>query len=392
MPKKTSRAPARGASPVDPETAKRPRRTLLSWCLIAAPLAFLAGHLAVYPLFLDPRIPGLASAIRLTRAGAGPFSASKRAVSVADLLVRRAVPAGAYQGYRIYLTLDDLADPRSFAGRQGSGNALAISHFVDPEIGDSATGALGRAVLGRLLEVSPDDRGALWAILQGMQRHAPGDVVDLALHVPQRLWARFPFDLLFVVALDQDVSDETLDRALANLFRKVEQRQVSRLVLPCLGYRWNQPRPDFANWFGRVFAAVRPTAQPREIDLSLYPRWPTFALEQAVSALNAAPPAEWDPGGEARLPYRKDLRLGLLLGTLCLYVCSFRVPITWKNFVLIALGCGGLFAGSLGPLEALTRGLDDGRRFGIQALVWLVIAVFFPIFARWNPAKLFEEA
>ncbi len=390
---KTSRAPGRSMPQAATRPARRPRRTLGSTSLIVLPLLALGGHLVMFPLFLDPRLPGRDWVLARPRAHVAPLGASRRSVSLSALLVEKVLPVGAYRGYRIYLSLDDLANPATLAARDSRAHALAISVFVNPEEreGESAIGSLGRAVLDLLGEVSPPDRAALWRQFETMHRRAPGSVVDVDLDIPRRQRERFPFDRLFIVALDPQVSEEVLAKALNQLFAKVEQRGVNRLVLPRLGYRWDQPKQSFASYFDLVFSAIRPPSRPRDLELSLYRRWPTFTLEEAVAALNTAPPAEREPDDESRLPYAKDVRLGLLLGSLCLFVCSFRIPISLRNFVLIGIGFGSLLVGSRTALQALGQSLDPTWRLAVQVAVWGVIAVFFPVIVRWNPAELFEK-
>ena len=386
------------ASPPSPPTAakgaRRPRRTLLSTVLILTPLLLLVVDLLAFPLFLDPQETWpLEPWPAKRRADVSIFGPSKKTVSVSALLVQRALPVGAFKSYRVYLSLDDLASPRGLEDLAGTGNAaLAISHFVDPETEESATGALGRTVLDRLAETSPNDHAVLWDTLERMHRSSPGEVVELSLHVPDKQFRKFPFDHLFIAVLDENVSAEILSKALVNLFRKVERRQVSRLVLPRLGYRWDSGNRSFASYFDAVFAAVQPAERPRDLYLSLYSQWPTFILEEAVSSLNAAPPAERDPESETRLPYRRDLRLALLLLPICLFVCSLHVPITLKSFVLIGTGLVGSLLGSKELLSFSTQGLDETWQFGAQAIVWLLLALLFPVVVLWNPADLFKKS
>src|SRR5205814_9705958 len=123
-------------------------------------------------------------------------------------------------------------------------------------------------------------------------------------------------------------ADNVLGKALSRAYSLAVQNSVSHLVVPCLGYNWEDNQTiDFAVYFDLVFDNTPASPKPGSIHLSLYSNWPTFALEHAVAAINSVWGQRSTHGTWSdTLLYRAEVRLTLLLLSICLLTSLAFTP------------------------------------------------------------------
>jgi hypothetical protein len=174
-----------------------------------------------------------------------------------------------------------------------------------------------------------------------------------------------------------------------------ERKNIKNVVVPMLATRWDDSGNNslslnrFTNLF---FESITPTEHPFTIYLSLYKSWPTFELESASQAVNAAwSVSQVNEGGNDFIIYRRDLRLSLVSLVLCLFVCGFLVTYTVKNFLIVSMSYLGLAIGASKWVD-LVSGQGSTNQLMSQIAVLIVIAVAFPLIVMWNPKDIFGNA
>src|SRR5712691_3387754 len=192
------------------------RKGLRNLAYIAFPLVLLAGDLAFFPLFES-------------RAAASP-------VSVESLIRTRRQHVGRIRLHEIEATLDRLDDP-AFAPEVRHGpSAIVIPCFVAKDDPEPSIGALGKYVQQRLDAISPSASARLSALLNSGHMDK-GSMNDLALHIPPKSRAAFPFDHLFIVTLATESEHGTGDEGVfattvPRLMQMAAANRIVTLVLP----------------------------------------------------------------------------------------------------------------------------------------------------------------
>ena len=129
-------------------------------------------------------------------------------------------------------------------------------------------------------------------------------------------------------------------------------------------------------------------SRPSSIYISLYSRWPTFYLEDAIAALNSAWHDITDTSEASYNFYRSDSRILFILAEICLVVCAFRVRLTLKNGAIIVFGYFAAAVGSKSLIDALAQG-ESRFTLGLKIGVFILIAVLFPLLVTWSPKDVF---
>ena len=344
--------------------------------LILLPIVILIGDYTSFPSLFENRM--------LTNR-----------VSVTSILNHQVVLFGTIKGHDISIAIDRISNEKYLSYVKGDSNALVISHYVYEKSEGAAMGALGQAVLSKLMQISPDDGRRFRDLVDQFEGLSPGSILELDLHVPQDQYDRFPIKHLFVLLIehgDVRMSEGIFSQGISNVFNKAVERNVSSLIIPCLGYSWqNKHSISFDGCFGPVLQSL--PSSPSNIYLSLYSDWPTFALEQATASLNRV----WENSyrqakyGNLQIPYRGELRSTLILLSICLLVSSFSVYLTFKNFFIISITFIGLKIGSGSFIDFVSQDHSVSFRFYIQTFILFIIAVGLPIFAHWNPQDIFDK-
>jgi hypothetical protein len=251
-------------------------------------------------------------------------------------------------------------------------------------------------VLEKLMQISPNDGRRLRDLFDQIKGRSPGEILEFSLDVPEDQYYRFPIKHLFVLLIEQGDSGQSKDvisKGITGIIEKAERKNVSTLIIPCIGYNWaNKNSIVFDDFFRPVFQSLTLASAPRQIYLSLYTNWPTFVLEQAVSSLNGIWKENFQASyGRIPVPYRANLRLILLLLSVCLLVCSFYAPLTFKNFLIIVSSFVGSAVGSNSLITFLTQGYDASFRIFVLAIVLIILAVGLPFFVHWNPKDIFGK-
>ncbi|MBI1876345.1 MAG: hypothetical protein HYS05_20990 [Acidobacteria bacterium] len=316
-------------------------------------------------------------------------------VRISDLLAHQRVELGTYRAHRFYVAIENIAGS-SFLADLNEPSALLISHFVsEDEPGKVTMGQLARVVEARLVSVDPalGHRFTDW-IVAASRRNA-GEALDLSLDLTETDRRHIPLDRIILVTLENGpsgIANESIGKALAGAFVIVARHSTANFIVPCVGYNWEDNNTiDFPTYFNLLFDSVPAGPRPRAIHLSLYSNWPTFALERAVGAINAA----W----QRRNPvmrnwtditvYRGDIRWTLLLLSVCLFTSLGFVCATPRSVGLILTTyVGAVIAG-----DSMIRFLFADTPAGVVAALQVItrggLAVGFPLIIRWKAEDLF---
>ncbi len=316
-------------------------------------------------------------------------------VNVLSLVQHRALQLGTFRAHRLHVMLDNLRSASSLAGVSEQRRALVVSHFIDPDSGESTVGALGQAVLWRLAQAAPEDERLLRDRLDATADQRPGDVIEVPLRGARV--AQFPVDTVFVVLLEAgpsggDAGRAAVARGLQSVLNRAANGRVGALVIPCVAYNWQDKNSiRFDDLFEPLFAALPTASAPRDIYLSLYADWPTFVLEEAVASLNRSLHAHAADAGSLAF-YRAEIRSTLILLSVCLFACSFVAPLTLKNFAIICCAFVGAAAGARKTIDFFTQDYSDAVRTAIRVIALAGLAAGFPFIVNWNPKQVFEKA
>jgi hypothetical protein len=207
--------------------------------------------------------------------------------ALTDLLARKTVPLGQLNGRRFYVSLDDIEAHRFPTSIVRGRNAFVISAFE--ENGASVSSALARAVLKQLRVASPSDYREVSGGLRAKTSLEPGRVLSFRLNIPPGNRHLLPVDDLLAVVQETGPSGGEGFAWVGPVFEVARQRQTSNLVVPCLGRHWQDRHSiQFEDFFPAFLSRVPRGLRPRRVYMSLYAQWPSFELEAASAALNAA--------------------------------------------------------------------------------------------------------
>jgi hypothetical protein len=216
-------------------------------------------------------------------------------IDATTLVEQRVVKMGTIHSKQVSVAIENLTEQESLgylSNRAPVG--LVISIFVESEQRDEADvtqGELARAICDRVKKASPSayERVQKWIDRLGTKK--PGDVVGFNLGMAVSERGKFPIDRLIVVTFEKGHSNqaEFLDRSMANVFADAKREGLAALVVPCIGYRWDERHSlGFGAVFEPLFKALGGSEQPLAVFISLYNLWPSMVIEDAVRALNQA--------------------------------------------------------------------------------------------------------
>lgn len=310
--------------------------------------------------------------------------------NITHLLTHQVEWLGTYKGHQVSLSIDDLSQPQFLSYLKQKRNGLVVSVFRN-EKEPFEVGALMRAVLQKLKEVSPNDYRKLVDRLQKADGIKRGDVIPFPLDLPGDKYSEFPLNFLFIVVFEYgNVKEDQLTQGIKSVLDAARQQSMSNLVLPCVGVNSdNRDSSKFNDFFSAVFAAFTATDRPLNIYLSLYSEWPTFVLEEAVAGLNGS----WQtlPKESVTSLYRRDLRLTLLLLIVCVFVSSFFTQLTIVNFLLITLGFAASGTAANKALDFFAQGYPATFRSVLQVLILTILALSFPFIVNLSLQKVFTN-
>ena len=309
-------------------------------------------------------------------------------LTVLSLLQRDHVSLGTFRAHEIETGLNRLGRDDYLAQyRDTKPNALTISVFASEE-GKPRTAALAVALASKLKDLAPSQALKLQDFLEASTAFRPGDVRALQLSLSPAQRRKFPVDWIYVAVLEEGKGGTDQDYykdIFRNMMKLADQENIATLVIPAIGHNWQDDNaPPFDTIFRSALDALKSGIAPERIYFDLYDQWPTFIIERAVTSLNNAAEELVHPvAGEKDLNHR-DLRLLLLLLTLCLGASAFVARLTFRAFLIISCAYTGLFLGSAGAIGLFTANLDPGKRLIVQVAVYTVLAVAFPFIARWK--------
>jgi hypothetical protein len=247
------------------------------------------------------------------------------------------------------------------------------------------------AVLDKLDAISPHDGHRLQDFLVDVRklRH----VTSFDLNVPQAQYRAFPIDRLLIVPLTFGEHDKAeLSARMAELLELASSENLSALILPCLGINWqNKNYFSFDDFFSTFFHELSVNSAPRDIYIALYMQWPSFELENGITALKYWWEAQFrEPYATLFALYHREFRSTMLFTAVCLLICSFRTALTLKTFVIISVSYITSALASKGMISVLTEG-QPALQAVLQLTVLLVLSIFFPLVVRWDPKVLFSR-
>ena len=314
--------------------------------------------------------------------------------NITELLTYQVQRLGTYKGHQVSLSMDDLSQPQFLNYIKEERNGLVISVFTDSDkTSPSASGALLRAVLQRLKELSPNDHRNLVDRLKKSDGLTPGAVISFPLNVPGDKYVDFPLNFLFILVFEYGtVEKDQLTQGIKSVLDAARQESMSNLILPCVGINSeSRDSEKFNDFFSSFFAAVTATDRPLNVYLSLYAQWPTFVLEEAVAGLNGSWGTIPKESSKTTSLYRRDLRLTLLFLIVCLFVSSFFTRLTIVNFLLITLGFAASGTAVNKALDFFAQGYSATFRSVLQVLILLILAISFPFIVNLSLEKVFTN-
>jgi hypothetical protein len=305
------------------------------WLLISLPLLLLGIDIAISPIFLES-------------------SGSSSGLSAALLVSKGVVYLGNFRSHRIYVSLDDISDSAypgfvqhreedgqaAWGRKRRTGTALAISIV---KVEEGWTGSLLTSLLHKLAVAAPDDHDKLIDRL-GLAQTETSDVLwyDFS-ETSSATSPSFSVDHLLLLKL-HDQKKEIFASELQELLSLAGQEHLSELVLPCLGSDSDikgRDRLSCADTYTASFQGLGSGESPESLYFSLYKRWPDVIIAQELESLNGAWKSalarEATKYGPIPILHEADVRLMLLFLSVCLLTCSFRIQLTFRNFLIICV-------------------------------------------------------
>jgi hypothetical protein len=316
-----------------------------------------------------------------------------REVGVVALLKQEDVALGTFRGHEIHVSMDSISYPKYLSRLKTDNNALVVSVYVD-EDGTIVEASLLRAILSKLQAISPQDFQDVTDALSANNAIHLHLLVPFVLHIEGRNQRTLPLGYLLLVPLQWSKPDESkkeLAIVLPQVFSFATERRITTIILPCLGSNWeNKNETSFDDFFSAFFNSVPTGTVPREVYLSFYTEWPSFYLETAVSALNASWRSSFEKEYQFPGAYRREFREIFLFLSLCLFVTSFSVRATFKNFCIISLSFCGAALGAKGVIDLLAQGQGPAGAWLVELVTFAVLAIGFRYFVMWDPKNLFK--
>jgi hypothetical protein len=312
-----------------------------------------------------------------------------------DLFQNNIVYLGIFRGNDVFVSLDDIRDPEYLVNLEGRPTALVVSVFVSPD--DKAVpGALVSAVRSRLQHISPDDQIRLKNISEQLRGSNEGRAVDFPLHIPSSKQAEFPVDALLVITLPySSEAKDALREGIRRAMLLAETKSVLNVIIPCIGIKWRNSKgatdTSLPVFFNTLFNAIPVTSHRHRLYLSLYKSWPTFELQDVISALDSS----WQstPVEEAgTFPiHHRDTRLVELFLLPCLISCGMLARLTVRNVLIIVIAFLSIGVGAKTAIDLITTGQSPQLKLIIQLVYLTALYVGFPFIVKWNPKDIFEE-
>jgi hypothetical protein len=312
-----------------------------------------------------------------------------------DLFRNSSVYLGMFRGNDLFVSLDDIRDPEYLVKLKGSPTALVVSVFVSPD-DEAVPGALVTAVRSRLQHISPEDQIRLRNISEQLRGSNEGRAVDFPLHIPSSKWTEFPIDTLFVITLPYgSKAKDALQDGIRRAILLAETKPVLNVIIPCIGIKWegskghtDTPLPVY---FNTLFNAMPVTSHPHRLYISLYKSWPTFELQDVISALDSA----WQstPAEEAgTFPiHHRDTRLVELFLLPCLISCGMLARLTVRNVLIIVIVFLSIGVGAKTAIDVIATGQSPQLHLVIRLVYLTALSVGLPFIVKWNPKDIFDE-
>jgi len=307
--------------------------------LILLPVVLLAADLLLHPRLIEDRddasMPG------------------------SDLFTSGSSTLGVLKAHTIALSLDDVDDPDylSFALSGGRfmdavspwwkrGNVLAIA--IVP-VNDGWTGNVLSHLLRKLSQASRADHDGVIDLLHTAKQKT-ANVLWYDMHNVDSRSPAFPIDHILLIKIQPDEGKERYQQTIHEMLQFVARERISNLIVPCLGGTISaiSPRiPEGANTltcsdsYQALFQTLDTGESPSTIYLSIYKRWTDGVITSQVRSLatlwNSALFEEEKKLGSLPILYKIDVRMMLFSLSICLFMCSRRVELTTKTFVILCL-------------------------------------------------------
>jgi len=318
-----------------------------------------------------------------------------RHADLVSLVRERLFSLGTYNSHSMHLSLDAIERDDFLDYVNGSGNALVIGYFLT-ESSELRGGALGSAVSRKIERVDPEAGRHFRDQLEGLGGRQAGQVSKVSLRISPQAYRRFPIDHIYVVFFHAGLASKNeglIAKAMPQVLRNAEYDNISNLIVPCLAHNWEDKNTvAFDEFFDPLLTGLAKTGPPQHVYIPLYAGWPTVVLEEAVGSLNHF----WENiASLSESPvwrfYRADIRGTLFFVFVCLVISSFTIPITIKNFLIIAFLFAGMSAAAVKTAAVLIQGQNALVHAIVQLCIWVSLAVGLRFFANWNPRSIFTE-
>jgi hypothetical protein len=175
-----------------------------------------------------------------------------------------------------------------------------------------------------------------------------------------------------------------------------ERKSILNVIIPCIGIKWQNSKGatdiSLPVFFDTLFSAIPATSHPHRLYLSLYKSWPTFELQDVISALDSA----WQstPVEEAAtFPiHHRDTRLVELFLLPCLLSCGMLTRLNLRNVLIIVIVFLSIGVGAKTAIDLIATGQSPGLNLIIQFVYLAALSVGLPFIVKWNPKDIFEES
>jgi hypothetical protein len=314
---------------------------LVGWLLPFIPLLFLAIDIAIFPVLIETSDP------------------AEDATGVS--LISKPYPVeylGNYKAHRVYVSLDDIDDEeylsfitkrlpdgeedgQRFWGKSHHSNtALVLS--IGPQ-GEGWSSQELMRILGKLASRSSEDHDGVIDLVRMASRSQTVLWYDFkGVSSTSTLVSSLPLDHLIIVKV-QGQQGSSYSAEIRKMLEAASKKRLSALVLPCLASASsveNDPGLSCDATYDAFFQALEP-GHSFKVFLSLDKNWSTEAIKHQVESIKETwkrtIKREDKSAGAMPTLYQSDIRLLLLFLPVCLAVCSLRLKLTLRNYVIICI-------------------------------------------------------
>ena len=320
------------------------------------------------------------------------------AVTIEAVNSHETVYLGRLKGHRVLVSSDDMYNPQSFEDLQGTNAGLIIPHYLTENEIMTRAGSLGKGVRARLSQLYSDQKKPFDDFLRNASLGAAtGQIKEFTFKNEEGVSSKLPFTHIYVVLLGAEDPPEAhlanVTKAFKNIMFKSKQNGHATLIVPCLTIDPRYPHsiePEL--FFTAVFTETSLDVQPPTLRLSLYSRWKTNFQSKILNALSRA----WQDYFNTMPAFVQTLynplpRSTLLILSLCLFVSSRYVQLSFRNTIVICIGFLGIAISAVSILSMQFGHYSEDLLFMATLVILCAAAILFPFLGHWNPKDIFDK-